>query len=209
MGWPTSYSGWIERVKIWLDVPDLDDDVFGNCIDGATERLNRDLNSQWMEDSFDFTVVNADEPIDLIGEIPDFNRMRLVTIAGAKPLAAVALNEYKLEKITNLSTTPRVYCVNKMQLLIWPLPAVDDVIEIDYYVKVPALSDDKDSNVFSLRHPDIFLYASVLEATPFILEDERLPTWTTFYNNIRDAINVTADRATKGSTPLKREIKVM
>ncbi len=208
MGWPTDFDGWITRVKEWLDVPDLDDAVFGYCLDSATERLNRDLNSQWMEETFEFTIVEPSEPIDLRSEIPDYNRMRLVTISGQKPLVAMALNEFKVEKITNTGTTPRVYCINKMQLLIWPLPAVDDVVEIDYYAKVPALADDRDDNVFSEYHPDAFIYAALLEATPYLHEDERLETWTTFYNNIRDAINVTADRANKGSTPLKREIKV-
>lgn len=208
MGWPTTFDEWIERVKKWLDVPDLDDDVFGFCLDSANERLNRDLNSQWMEDTFEFTVVDPSEAIDIEAEIPDYNRMRLVTIRGSKPLVAVALNEYRSEKITNTSTTPRVYCMNAMELLIWPLPAVDDIIDIDYYVKVPALASDKDYNVFSKKHPDALLYAALLEATPFIVEDERLTTWSTFYNNIREAINVTADRANKGSTPLKREIKV-
>jgi len=208
MGWPTDFAGWIERVKTWLDVPDLDDDVFGFCLDSSTERLNRDLNSQWMENNYEFTIVTADEPIELASEIPDYNRMRLVTVRDAKPLVAMALNEFKVEKIENTGTTPRVYCISGMKLMIWPLPAVDDIIDIDYYVKVPALADDIDENVFSKRHPDALLYASLLEATPYLSEDERLETWTTFYNNIRDAINVTADRANKGSTPLKREIKV-
>lgn len=208
MGWPTTFDEWIERVKKWLDVPDLDDDVFGFCLDSANERLNRDLNSQWMENTYEFTVVDPSEPIDIESEIPDYNRMRLVTIRGQKPLVAVALNEYRSEKITNTSTTPRVYCVSGMQLMIWPEPAEDDIIDIDYYVKVPALSSNKASNVFSTKHPDALLYAALLEATPYIVEDERLTTWSTFYNNIREAINVTADRANKGSTPLKREIKV-
>lgn len=208
MGWPTNFDEWIERVKVWLDVPDLDDNVFGFCLDSANERLNRDLNSQWMESDYTFTVAEPSEAIDLSVEIPNYNRMRLVTISGQKPLVAVALNEYKAEKITNKGTTPRVYCVSGMKLMLWPLPAVDDAIEIDYYVKVPALASDNDENIFSKRHPDALLYSALLEATPFLSEDERLDTWATFYNNIREAINVTADRANKGSTPLKREIKV-
>lgn len=208
MGWPTTFAGWIERVKTWLDVPDLSDDVFGYCLDSANERLNRDLNSQWMENSYDYTVIDS-EPIDLRSEIPDYNRMRLVTIRGYLPLLAVALNEYRKEVIENTGTTPRVYCISAMKLYIWPLPTVDDVIDIDYYVKVPALSSSTPSNVFSENHPDALLYAALLEATPFLTEDERLETWAVFYTGIRDSINVTADRANKGSSPLTREVKVM
>lgn len=209
MGWPTDFAGWIERVKKWLDVPDLDDDVFGFCLDSANERLNRDLTSQWMEETYEFTVVDSSEPIDLESEIPDYNRMRLVTVRGYEPLVALALNEFRAEKVNNTDTTPRFYCVNKRQLMIWPAPAVDDIIDIDYYVKVPALSSDEDSNVFSEKHPDALLYAALIEATPFLTEDERLETWAVFYTGIVNSINVTADRANKGSTPLKREIKVM
>jgi hypothetical protein len=162
-----------------------------------------------MEKDYTFTVINSEEPIEIESEIPDFNRMRLVTIRGYKPLSAVALNEYKEEKIINKGNTPRVYCVSGMKLLIWPLPTVDSVIDIDYYAKIPALADDRNENVFSKKHPDALIYAALLEATPYLHEDERLNTWTTFYNNIREAINVTADRANKGSTTLAREVKVM
>ena len=209
MGWPTDFAGWIARVKKWLDVPDLDDDVFGFCLDSANERLNRDLSSQWMESTYEYEVTDPSEPIDLPSEIPDYNRMRLVTIRGYEPLAVVAINEFKAEKVNNTGTTPRVYCISNMQLLIWPLPAVGSIIDIDYYVKVPALDDDNDYNVFSTRHPDALLYASLIEATPFLLEDERLETWAVLYTGIKDSINLAADKATKGSTPLKREIKVM
>lgn len=208
MGWPTNFAAWIERIKKWLDVPDLADDVFGFCLDSANERLNRDLNSQWMESSYEYVVIDG-EPIDIRNEITDFNRVRLVSVRGYKPLIAVALNEYRKEVIENTSITPRVYCISGMQLYIWPLPAVDSTIDIDYYVKVPALSSTNSSNIFAEKHPDALLYAALLEATPYITEDERLNTWSTFYNNIREAINVTADRANKGSSPLTREIKVM
>jgi hypothetical protein len=209
MGWPTNYDGWIARVKKWLDVTDLDDDVFGFCLDSANERLNRDLSSQWMESTTDYIVEDPTEAIQLQYDVKNYNRMRLVTIRGSQPLVVVALNEFKNESISNTGTTPRVYCISGMNLLIWPPANTGDVIDIDYYVKVPALDKDQDENVFSIRHPDALLYASLLEATPFIAEDERIPTWSAFYRDIQAAINATADKATKGSTPLKREIKVM
>lgn len=210
MGWPTNYAGWITRIKEWLAVPDLDDDVFGYCIDSAHQRLNRDLNSQWMENSYEHTIADSD-PIDLATEIPTFNRMRLVTPRGSLPLKAKALNEYKtfISENSSASTEPSVYCVNARKLNIWYPPAIGDIIDIDFYESIPNLSDSVATNIFSLHHPDALLYAALLEATPFIVEDERLETWSTFYNNIREAINVTADRANKGSTPLQREIKVM
>jgi hypothetical protein len=209
MSWPTNFEGWIARIKKWLDVTELDDDVFGFCLDSANERLNRDLSSQWMESSTDYTVDDPSEVIDLGSAIRDFNRMRLVTIRGSQPLVVVALNEFKNEMLNNTGSIPRVYCVSGMNLLIWPLPTSGSTIDIDYYVKVPPLAEDQDDNIFSLKHPDALLYAALVEATPFIVEDERIPTWSSFYKDIQVAINATADRATKGSTPLKREIKVM
>ena len=74
---------------------------------------------------------------------------------------------------------------------------------------VPALSASIASNIFSEKHPDALLYAALIEATPYIGEDERLDIWSTMYGGIRESISVTADRANKGSTPLKRELRVM
>jgi hypothetical protein len=209
MAWPTNFQGWIARVKKWLDVPDLDDDVFGFCLDSANERLNRDLSSQWMEKTYELVVEDPSQYFSVPSEIRDYNRMRLVTVRGSEPLVVVAINEFKIEMLNNNDVTPRVYCISNMELMIWPRPTKDSIIDIDYYAKIPALSSDQDENVFSTKHPDALLYAALLEATPFLQEDERLETWAIFYTGIKDSINLSADRATKGSTPLKREFKVM
>jgi len=210
MSWPTSYAGWIARLKDWLVVVDLPDSAFGYCLDSANQRLNRDLNSQWMESTFSHTIVDSD-PIDIEAVIPDFNRIRLVSLQNAFPLKVKALNEFKNEVAENPSGAddPSIYTINAMKLYIWSPPAINKVVDIDYYINVPPLSETVDSNIFTEKHPDAYLYAALLEATPLIAEDERLQTWTTFYNNIREAINVTADRANKGSTPLQRQLKVM
>jgi len=209
MGWPTDYAGWQNRVKDWLTIYDLPISYIGYCFDSANQRLNRDLSSQWMEKTFTHTIDT--NPIDLPTLIPDYNRMRLVNLVGGPSLKAVALNEYKNKVAADPGGggDPVWYCINAMELLLWPPAPGGAELEIHYYMDIPALSDTIPSNVFSTKHPDAFLYAALLEATPMIAEDERLETWATFYTGIQQSINVSADRANLGSTPLQREIKVM
>jgi len=209
MGWPTDYAGWQNRIREWLTAYDLPISYIGYCLDSANQRLNRDLSSQWMEATFPHTVDT--NPIVLPTLIPDYNRMRLVNIVNGPSLKASALNEFTNMVAANPygGGDPTHYCINAMELLIWPPVAAGNTVLINYYMDIPALSDTIPSNVFTTKHPDAFLYASLLEATPMIGEDERLETWATFYTGIQQSINVAADRANMGSTPLQREIKVM
>jgi hypothetical protein len=44
---------------------------------------------------------------------------------------------------------------------------------------ITPLSDASTTNWLLTAHPDIYLYATLLEATPFLIEDARVPLWET------------------------------
>lgn len=208
MGWPTDFAGWKTRIRDWLVAYDLPDMMFGHCLDAANERLNRELNSQWAEKTFPYTIVDGN-PLDLAALIPDYSRMRLVNVTGGPALQAMALNEYINFVSADPSGDPAVYCVSNMQLLIAPAVPVGSEIQIHYYAMQPALSDTVEQNVFSTKHPDALLYAALLEASPMIGEDERIEAWNSYYVGVVKGVNIARDRANLGSTPLKRTLKVM
>jgi hypothetical protein len=72
-----------------------------------------------------------------------------------------------------------------------PNPDAAYVLEILYYAKPTILSDSNASNVFLANYPDALLYASLLEAEPYLINDARTQTWATLYDraikNISDA----------------------
>lgn len=67
--------------------------------------------------------------------------------------------------------------------------------EILYYKAQTALGSGQASNDILARAPDLYLYGALIAATPHIMHDERLPVWTSLYNNARDAINAMDQKA--------------
>ncbi len=58
-----------------------------------------------------------------------------------------------------------------------PIPANVYTMTMRYRAKVPALSGTNTTNWVLTTHPEIYLYASLMEAEPFLRNDARVQTW--------------------------------
>lgn len=61
--------------------------------------------------------------------------------------------------------------------------------EVLYWQLPPLLGDAVQTNWTTEYLPDLLLYACLLEATPFLNNDERIPTWQNFYDRAASAAN--------------------
>jgi hypothetical protein len=73
--------------------------------------------------------------------------------------------------------------------LIAPTPDAAQTLEILYYQQPPLLGDDLQTNWLTQYAPDLLLYAALLEATPFLKNDERIQIWQGMYDRAASAIN--------------------
>jgi hypothetical protein len=73
--------------------------------------------------------------------------------------------------------------------LIAPTPDTDATLEVIYYEQPRFLGDDFQTNWITEYAPDVLLYASLLEATPFLKNDERLQTWQGMYDRAAQALD--------------------
>lgn len=210
MAFPTTFNGWTAYLRGWIGADEYSDAQIATFLDLATVRLNTDLSSFPMEKLHHKTILAPDheQPIDLLMEMADFNKIRLVSVQGVGPLDVAALNEYveKAQDLTDTCYTPQLYNIDAGKLYIWPWPGENAVVDIHYYEKVPALSASVPTNTFSLHHPDLLLYASSLEAAPYMIEDERIPVWESKYTAGVFSNNAASVKIKMGSTPLKRQI---
>lgn len=83
------------------------------------------------------------------------------------------------------------------RLLLWPRPATAFDIDFEYVRDLPPLSF-VGSTALSLRHPDLYLYGTLLESAPYLLHDERIPIWQDRYNRCVREINREREDATSG-----------
>ena len=87
--------------------------------------------------------------------------------------------------------TPEFYADYDYQhWLITPTPAAADTLEILYYEQPRFLGEDFQTNWLTEYAPDILLYATLLEATPFLKNDERVQVWQAMYDRAAQAISV-------------------
>lgn len=216
MAWPTTTAGWRDLIRDWIDADDklaVPDAALGTCLDMAVDNLNADVDSLYAEAAPVSYSCTGDEvwPSDITAlGVTDYNRMILVNAEGGPAMDTKAINEMINLIATNMTpvSAPVAYAVQASQLYIWPRPSTGTVIQIRYSKKVPYLTDDINSNVFTEHHQSAFLYAALIAAEPYIAEDERLDTWKKLYEGQIQTINLTGKQARMGSSPLVREINV-
>ena len=78
---------------------------------------------------------------------------------------------------------------NYSNWLIAPTPDGPYPIEVVYYEQPVLLDDDNQSNFLTEYAPELLLYATLLEATPFLKNDERIGTWQNLYDRAAAMVN--------------------
>lgn len=70
-----------------------------------------------------------------------------------------------------------------------PTPDVAYPFEILYYELPPLLDDVTQTNWLTEYAPQLLLYGTLLEATPFLKNDERITTWQNYYDRAAGMLN--------------------
>lgn len=211
MAFPTTYNGWIEYVRDWLNADEYSEAQVAAFLDLAQVRLNREMEAYGMEAVATVPVVDTD-PITILTSVTDFNKVRLVSIVGVGPYDVMAINEMKSKLEPNpdavSSNCKGWYCIDAGKLYLYPRLQTGS-IELFYYKKVPALSTSVATNVFSVDHPDALLYAALLAAAPYMGDNEDTQVWEGQYAIALAVANAVPNSIKRGSTPLVRDMRIM
>ena len=183
----STYSELQTAAANWLDRSDLTDRI-PEFIALAEARFNRILRIRDME-----TVSTA-----------------ISTSAGTReyslPTGFVQMKEFHL---TTDPLTPLAYITPEMMTRLWagsskgkpevftiiadnvrlgPNPDAVYTTSMLYYKTFTALSDSATTNDMLTNNPDVYLYGTLLEAEPFIMNDERVQLWAIAFKQAIDDI---------------------
>ncbi len=118
-----------------------------------------------------FTAVPAD--------FRQATNLRLTSTSPTKPLvfrtAADMLNLQEVHGDT--AGEPVWYSVVGSNLQVVPAPGQTYTAELTYYGKLTALSDGAPSNWMLSKHPDAYLYGSLVHSAPYLKDDDRIQIW--------------------------------
>ena len=125
-----------------------------------------------------------------------------VTVAGKRYPVLLRTYEYIREYWPSPTDedVPKFFCdYDYEHWLIGPTPDDAYNYEVLYYERVQPLDSSNQSNWFTQYAPQALLYGSLLQAMPFLKNDERMPMWQGNYDHIIEVLkaeNITraADR---------------
>jgi len=185
----TNYSDLQASVASYLGRSDLTTQI-PDFIRFAELRLGRELRTRTMLNSATAPTVGSDSRIALP---TDFLEIRDLFIQGnpRRPLTYMSPSAFSRQARADIIGLPVFYTILASEFQFAPIPDGVYTLEILYYAKPTFLSTSNASNVFLANYPDALLYASLIEAEPYLINDARSQLWATLYDraikNISDA----------------------
>jgi len=114
-----------------------------------------------------------------------------VTVGGVKQPVLLRKYEYLREYWPNqtLTDSPLYYAdYDYTHWLVAPTPDQAYSFEVLYYERVQPLDSTNQTNWFTIYAPQALLYGSLLQAMPFLKNDERTPMWQAQYSAIMQTL---------------------
>ncbi|MDI9409736.1 MAG: hypothetical protein QM523_10910 [Candidatus Pacebacteria bacterium] len=101
---------------------------------------------------------------------------------------------------------PRYGAIIGNRLRLAPTPDRAYPILFNYYRRLPTILDGG-SNSLLEQCPGLYLYGALLEAQPFIMQDERLAVWASLYAGLATALMESDHRNRFGGRPFSSRIE--
>ena len=167
----TAVANWLDRDDLTARIPEF--------ISLCEARFNRSLRIRAME-TLD-TSVSTVAGTKTIALPTGYVQMRDIHLTG-NPIVQL---QYVTPEIMNRihagsdSGKPTVYTVIGDNISLGPTPDAVYSTSMLYYKTFDALSDSSPTNWVITNAPDVYLYGTLLEAEPFLMNDARVQLWAT------------------------------
>jgi hypothetical protein len=196
----TNYTGFKAMVADWLDRPDLTN-IIPTFITMGEYRLQRELRIRQMLVVATAQTTANDTTVGLPTNYLEMRDIHLETTP-IQNLKYYAPNTFYSNTRIKEAGKPMAYSIIGAEMQLSPIPDDSYTLQMLYYAKPTVLSDSNSSNVFLANTPDLLLYATLLEAEPYLKKDARVQTWATMYERALSALNVADSSGQYGGQPL-------
>ena len=171
----STYSELQTAVANWLDRDDLTDRI-PEFIALAEARMNRVLRLRLMEGKYTASTVNGQRNYALPTGYIQMRNFQVNTTP-ITPVQYVSPEIYDRLYGSTQTGTPKFYTIVANEIQLGPIPGSVMTLEMLFYKKITSLSTTNPTEAMLTDNPDIYLYGALLEAEPFIMNDERVPLW--------------------------------
>lgn len=102
---------------------------------------------------------------------------------------------------------PKFYAeYNYQNIIVAPTPDAAYPAEIVYYEEPALLDETNTTNWITQYAPNLLLYSTLLECTPFLKNDERIGTWQTMYDRAAATLNAESTDGILDRTTTRQEV---
>lgn len=192
-----SIAGYLGRSDLTTQIPDF--------IRFAEIRLGRELRTRLMLNSATAPTIANDAKVALP---TDFLEIRDLFIQGnpRRPLSYMSPSAFSREAKADVIGLPVFYTLLASEFQFAPVPDAIYTLEVLYYAKPTFLSTANTSNVFLANYPDALLYASLIEAEPYLINDARSQLWSTLYDRAIKNITEANESSEFSGIPLQMKV---
>jgi hypothetical protein len=136
-------------------------------------------------------------PSDFL-EVKDF----VVTGNPVRPLNYESPSLFSRNSRSMDAGKPLDYTVLATTFKLAPIPDSNYTLTLVYSAAPAFLTSANTSNTFLVECPDLLLYGALLEAEPFLMNDNRLGTWAGLYDRAKLALTSSDERGQYSGVPL-------
>lgn len=195
----TAVGDWLNRSDLTSAIPD-----FITLVEGRLRRQMRAAGAVTRNGAF--TIDSASETLPT-----DCKEVRSIAInngqgsdynVALKPLAPEQLAE--MQAYYANTGTPQYYCVVGSSVYFMPQPDQTYTGLIVYELEIPPLATNS-TNWLLTDYPDVYLYGALVEASPYLRDDARVPAFEQRFKEALGELELHRDRAEYGAnTPVQR-----
>ena len=189
----TAVANYLARTDLTDQIPDF--------IRFAELRLRRELRIRQMLKSVTTATTGGDSTVELPSDFLEIRDFAVVTNP-IQPLTYSSPAVFSRNTRSTESGKPLDYTILASEFQLAPVPDGTYTLKLLYFAAPTFLGDTNSSNVFIANAPDALLYASLLEAEPYIMNDARINTWGTMYDRAISTITKSDESSQYSGVPL-------
>lgn len=177
----SALANWLHREDLTARIPEF--------IALAESEINADMRLRLMEVDSELTLLSGTRTVELPARYSEPIRLDIVfTGRDNKELTYVPRAQMPIETASGSSYEPEYWTINGADI---EFPALADR---DYALSFRNLQDfdiqTTENNALLTKYPGVYLYGALVQASPFVVKDERVATWAQMYDRIKRKANV-------------------
>lgn len=167
----TAVENWLNRSDLTARIPEF--------ISLAEASFNRNLRTRDM-----LTRSTAPVSSQYVSLPTDFLEMLNIELTSTTPpkrliyITSDRSDDYREQK-NNKAGKPSYWTIEGASIQLLPTPDATYTLQLNYYQDIPALSGlaDSGNNWLLLAHPDVYLYSTLMQASPYIMDSQAGQQW--------------------------------